>query len=87
VTTVHWLASRFFFAKKNTAVVLFVGCAEVGKRAEFAQRLMQIFSKKEKEKRHMHADAHVSLLTNLLCIITITLGGVGDTLQDRRVVP
>ena len=66
--------------------MLLARCAEVGKRAEFAQRHMQIFSKKKKN-RDTHAHVHVSLLTNLLCIITITLGGVGDTLQDRRVVP
>ena len=66
--------------------MLLARCAEVGKRAEFAQRHMQIFSKKKKN-RDTHAHVHVSLLTNLLCIITITLAGVGDTLQDRRVVP
>ena len=41
----------------------------------------------ERKRKETHADAHVSLLTNLLCIITITLAGVGDTLHDRLVVP
>ena len=52
--------------------MLLVRCAEVGKRAEFAQRHTQIFSKKKKN-RDTHAHVHVSLLTNLLCIITITV--------------